>query len=459
MILTAAIAAAFYPTLRRNFQSLDQSWAMVDFGSLPEVQRFQALLRIDTTADFGSEITAAEYLAAELEAVGIAAHIERLPGQRANLWAAIEGERPEALVLHNHLDTDPIGQPERWTHPPFGAELEPPWIYGRGAFDMKSVTIAQLETMRWAQQEVERTGRKPERSLIFLATSSEETGSDLGTRRLLVERPELVARAWAVFSEGGVLEATDLRQIKYWGTSFVQKQFVQLRACSGSRERLDDLYRDLRERGQVARPRLTAEARAFVRAYGPTRDETTVKAILADPEVLLRDQWSLEFLPTLLQALFRDEIHPFPPEPSPGGGFQMRVTLHVLPGGDIETARRELLPQWLTHGVAVEVETLGSTQSGSPLDHPAFTAVSQAIRTTYGTEAVGPYFLSFYANDCRFFAAAGIPCYGFTPFLALTTDSNSIRGPNERIALPAFVEGVELYREVARSLLYPKTSD
>jgi len=64
----------------------------------------------------------------------------------------------------------------------------------------------------------------------------------------------------------------------------------------------------------------------------------------------------------------------------------------------------------------------------------------------------GPLLVPWSATDARFFRAAGVTSYGFSPFLLLTSDSHKITGPNERMILPAFVEGVDLYAELVRRL-------
>jgi acetylornithine deacetylase/succinyl-diaminopimelate desuccinylase-like protein len=62
-------------------------------------------------------------------------------------------------------------------------------------------------------------------------------------------------------------------------------------------------------------------------------------------------------------------------------------------------------------------------------------------------------FLPWTATDSRFFRAHGIPSYGFTPFQVLTSDALRVGGAGERIALPAYVEGVAIYRELLRRLV------
>jgi len=52
------------------------------------------------------------------------------------------GEGAEMVAALGHLDVVPEG--DRWTHPPFGAEIEDGYIYARGASDDKGPTYAAL---------------------------------------------------------------------------------------------------------------------------------------------------------------------------------------------------------------------------------------------------------------------------------------------------------------------------
>ncbi len=434
----------------------DTSWQDIDFEADENVRRLQDLVRIDTTSDKGREIDAARYLAGVLEEAGIPVEIEQHEGARANLWAIVEGESREALVLHNHLDVDPVRRPEDWVVPPFEGRIEPPWMIGRGVFDMKSVTVAQLAGTLAARERMAATGRRPRRSLIFLATSSEETGSDLGTRHILSDRPELRDRFWAVLTEGGVLEATWTNEVKYWGTSFAQKQFLEVTATAPSAERLQRLRADLLVALGAAKPvAVVPEVAAFAAAYGPSRQRPDYRAALAEPERVLEEPDLFDGLPDLLKALFRNEAHPFFVEADSSGGYRLRIVLHVLPGLDADAAAAELLPARLLDGVEIRIHERRGAAHASPLDHPAYLRLTDSLRRRTGVEPerIGPYLLARYANDARFFRLHGIAAYGFTPFQFLAVDSMTVAGPNEKIALPAFIDGVDLYRQVVLDLV------
>ena len=227
-------------------------WQGVDFETLPEVRTLQEYVRIDTAHPDPDEVAGAEFLAARLAALGVPATIERMGERRANLWAFVEGEERAALVLHSHIDVEPAAAQEGWLYPPFGGVVDGPWIYGRGMYDMKSLAVAQLA----AVEAVVRSGRKPRRSLLMLATSSEEAGSDTGTRWILARHPELVERMAVVLTEGGVVESLGPSEIKYWGIEFAQKHFGRVEYCGSDRERLEALRgRDPRRRPLRAAPR------------------------------------------------------------------------------------------------------------------------------------------------------------------------------------------------------------
>ncbi|MCP4202101.1 MAG: M20/M25/M40 family metallo-hydrolase [bacterium] len=427
----------------------DQDWTQIDYAAMPEVDLLRRYMRIDTSSVTGSELAGAEFLADELAGMGLVPTVERLGEKEANVWAILEGASPEALVLHNHIDVFPIVEPESWDFDPFAAEISQAWLYGRGVFDMKSVAIVQLLALK---NLIERQ-KKPEKSVIFLATGSEEVGSELGTRWILERHPELTERFWMVLTEGGIVEPINRQEIKYWGIEFAQKRFATGHFCSSSERQLQDLRLQLIEHNEHFRaPLMTPETSRFFKDYGGSRDRDLYRETLLTPDNLLAQPGSFQQLPPFLRAMFRNEIAAFAPEPDPGGGFRMKVMLHLLPGQDLDDARKELLPEWLSHGLTFQIaEPLGA-RHGSPPDHPALAALAEAVESVYPDTAVGPYFLPWSATDSRFFRQLGIPSYGFSPFVVFSTDTFRVDGPNERMSLPGYVSGLEIYRRAVEGI-------
>ena len=450
LYLTPVLALALGWTATRFFggplTGTDVQWRGVDYAEIESVQLLQQLLRFDTTHPDGSEIPAAEFLARQLEAAGIPAQLERLGPQNANVWGILEGDDRQALVLHNHLDTDPVRQPEQWLHPPFSGRIDLPFIYGRGAFDMKSYAIAQLMSVL----EIARGGRRPQRSLIFLATGQEEIDSRLGTRWILARHPELAERFAAVITEGGAVEAVSLDEVKYWGTEIGQKRFVDIWVCDAGRQRLEELRQSLTARQPEPRPPSEAVAR-FFRTYSGSRDHHVIRRLTENPEELLQDP-EADFLPQHLMALLRNEIVAFPVEEDPEGGFRMLVVLHLLPDADVDEAWDELLPDGLA-GFSFTVDVPHGRSQFSSTDHEVFKAIERVMAKRHPEVEHGPLIIPFSATDARFFRAAGIPSFGFAPFWILSAEANKMKGVNERLPLPSFVEGVELYVELVEHLV------
>lgn len=86
--------------------------------------------------------------------------------------ARIAGNRPgPTLVFTGHVDTVPIGEPERWSRNPHG-EIEDGILYGRGAADMKAGVVAAVEAFT-ALADGDRNFAGEVR---FVAVSGEEDG-------------------------------------------------------------------------------------------------------------------------------------------------------------------------------------------------------------------------------------------------------------------------------------------
>ncbi len=434
---------------------LDVSWDIpaAEYEAIESVHLLQEYLRIDTSGTTGNEIPGAEFLARQLEAAGIKAHIERLGERNANVWAFLEGEDPRALVLHNHIDVDPVVEPERWKLPPFAGEIDVPWIFGRGAFDMKSLTIAQLlATIELARQKV-----PLRRSVLFLATGDEETGSRLGTSWILREHPELVSQMDVVLTEGGVVEATERHVIKYWGTETAQKRYVEIYACHQRQDRLIALHDDIEgaNKHEFARHLDTGTAR-FLTRYGPTRDHPGLARLMSPPQrYRFMDGTDMTVLPLHVQLMIRNDVAASEPIEDLAGGYRMRIILALLPGVTVEDALDELLPSWMTHGVALSFDERHGPGEPSSQDHPVYVALDRFMQEEAAVDGGihGPYVVTQSATDARFFRAAGITTFGYSPFVLMTTDTLQMKAANERIALPAFIEGVDRYVRLVKNLV------
>ncbi len=136
------------------------------------------LVRINTTNPPGGEAKLLAYLEDIFHKEGISfVRQETAPG-RGNLlgWLpATEEAAGPPLILLSHVDV--VGaQENRWRFPPFAAQEENGYIYGRGTVDTKQLTVMELEALISLKE----AGGRRDRPVVFLATSDEESGSTYG---------------------------------------------------------------------------------------------------------------------------------------------------------------------------------------------------------------------------------------------------------------------------------------
>lgn len=116
----------------------------IDSRSLVEFTR--RLIRIRSVNESGfREAEAARAVADEMHRLGLRVEVEEVAPGRPNVIARIEGGLPgPTLLFEGHTDVVTEGDPELWSHDPFGAELVEGRIYGRGAADMKGGLAAMI---------------------------------------------------------------------------------------------------------------------------------------------------------------------------------------------------------------------------------------------------------------------------------------------------------------------------
>jgi len=194
--------------------------------------------------------------------------IESAP-RRANVYARIKGKKSgDGLILHNHIDVVPA-DPKEWEVPPFSGAIRLNMVYGRGSVDMKSIALCELEGFLG----VARSGRQPERDIIFLATADEEEGSALGIRWLLDHRPDIFDGVKYAITEGGVTEMQK-ETVTYYGIEIGSKQRVELDLVANDEATLQRARIALEPYFRPGDPdRVLPGVREFFRAVAPRRLE------------------------------------------------------------------------------------------------------------------------------------------------------------------------------------------
>ena len=133
-----------------------------------------------------------------LEAEGIPVQTYAVEAHRPNLVARLKGTgKKRPILLMGHTDTVNVDA-KKWSFPPFSAQRDGGFIYGRGTIDDKDNLSAALMTVLL----LKRQNVALDRDVILLAESGEEGSSQLGIGHMIAEHyPEIDAEY--ALAEGG----------------------------------------------------------------------------------------------------------------------------------------------------------------------------------------------------------------------------------------------------------------
>ena len=406
-------------------------------------------LRIDTTIPPGRTDESAAFLRNILEADGIRVQTFDAGDGRINMMARIPGRGlgRKPLVLLHHMDVVPA-DPDLWSHSPYGGEIDDGYLWGRGAIDMKGMGIIELT----AFLQVQRSGLRLDRDLIYLAVAEEETGGERGALWMTENHwdrldPEYVWDEGLTGTEG--LFSADGT---VWGISVAEKKVMWLRlvaegtAGHGSQPH-DDNPVDLVTRA-VARlsehtfpaDRNPVVAEIFHRLGEPSRNKFT--------NAIQRNTCSL----TTLNAGVGDppKVNVIPSR------AEATIDCRLLPDQDPETFLERLMEIMgrepfdagrMRLETIQEAEKTGITTS---FDSDLFRAMQEVVEAERPGSTAIPVLVPW-GTDSRYFRERGVKAYGFIPIVVGPEELARMHGVDERISIENLGRAVRLmYRILER---------
>lgn len=413
----------------------------------PEILLLRDYVRIDTSE---REIDGARFLLSLLEKNGLSGEIIEPVAGRATLYARIRGRRSgEGLLLLHHIDVWNVAH-QSWTKPPFAGEIALNMMYGRGTLDMKSIGLTHL----LAFIDVARSGRQPERDLIFLAVADEERGSALGVRWLLEHRPDVFEGVQYALGEGGITEMTAERLV-YYGIETGSKQTVNVVLRSDTREQMQRTRIALEPWIRRREPdRMLPEIRQYFRYVAP--GTIAHREILNDIDAAIAHGkfWRL---PPGYHELTQNNVTTGAVN-GVEGGFEMSVQLRNLPDEIPENRVAWLRERIAPFGATIaRIDRTDGPVAISSESTPLFALLRDAIRREYGEVRTGTVVLHRATNDLRFLRNR-FPCYGLLPYPVSYDQSRSIHGTDERIRLDWYMQGISLMRRVVNAWAFGGTA-
>src|SRR5271154_1618507 len=432
-------------------------------SSLTQIQTeavgwLQGFLRINTTNPPGNELVAAKYLADILQKNGIPSDIfESTPGRGiliARLSATAVPDPARALLLMGHLDVVGVNK-AKWTVDPFGAELKDGYIYGRGAIDDKSMTIANLAVFI----AIKRSGVRLTRDIIFLSEGDEEAGGENGMKFAVEKHWDKIAAGYAL-NEGGHIELKD-GKVQFVGIAASEKVPVNVDVIAtgvsghASLPRRDNavvhLAAAIAKIGTYETPvQFNTVSRAYFEGLAKVEDTETAKWMeaLNSPDrgehaarylsntnsfwnAALRDTIS----PTMLQAGIRSNV--IPPE------ARAVMNIRLLPGNQIEPLIGKL--RTLVNDPQIRFEVQQSDQETAPsssLDSDLYKTITRIAPQVFPGTVAFPMMDTF-ATDSARLRLRSVQAYGLLPFPLTSEDEWRMHSEDERIPIASFHKGIE----------------
>ncbi len=423
----------------------------------PEIlEKYSALLRIDTSNPPGNETKAAAYLKNVLEREGFQTKSFALDATRANLVTRLKGngsKRPLLMMGH----TDVVGvQRGKWTVDPFVAVRKDGYVYGRGTNDDKDIVTACLMVMLL----LKRMNVQLDRDVIFLAEAGEEGTTHVGIDFMVNQHWSEIDAEYAITEGGGgVARNGQPRFVSITTTEKVSrgaKLIAHGTAGHGSVPRPDNAVSHLAMAvGALAawQPpmRLNDTTRAYFERlatisapaeafrYNHVADAAKsagIQSYFAANELQHNSILRTSVVPTMLNAGFRSNVIPSEAEAT--------LDIRALPDEDMPKFFAEMKRVINDAGVEI-VPVKGGRPAGKPssMNTDMFRAMENAAKKTYPGAITLPAMLTG-ATDMAQLRAKGVSAYGFGPLIdEKDRSANGAHSDDERLEETALYKMVE----------------
>jgi acetylornithine deacetylase/succinyl-diaminopimelate desuccinylase-like protein len=426
---------------------------------------YRELVEINSSPS-GDSVQAAKAMARRLLAAGFpAADVRVLAAspKRGNLVARLRGtgkRRPILLVAH--LDVVEAKR-EDWTTDPYKLVEKDGYFYGRGTSDDKYMAAAWVANL----VRYKREGYKPDRDLILVLETDEETSDSngLGMVWLLKNHRDLLDGELALNEGGGVgvkdgkpmwnsLQTTEKLFQSFWlevtnpgGHSSQPRKDNAIYQLANGLTRLEKyefpvmLNVTTRRYFEKMAELETGERAADLKAVlAPTPEPGALARLSALPP--FNAQLRTTCVATRLEGGHADNALP--------QRARAMVNCRILPGQTVENVQQAIERALADDKIKVSTVARDTASEPSPLDKELVATIEKLTPKFWPGIPVVPT-MSAGATDGRFLRNAGIPTYGHS---GLASDIFDVRahGKDERVNVKAFLAGNEYLYELVKLL-------
>jgi acetylornithine deacetylase/succinyl-diaminopimelate desuccinylase-like protein len=424
------------------------------------------LVSIDTSLPDGDPGSANRAMAERLRAAGMpAADVEVIDidgdPRLGSLVARLRGTNPElgAVLVMAHIDVVPA-HADDWGSDPFRLVERDGFFIGRGTDDNKAgAAIAVANFIRFARE-----GYRPDRDLIILFTSDEETEMR-SIRQLLTSHPHVRRATLALNSDAGGGEIRDGEYVVF-GVQASEKVYqtyrLEVRDPGGhSSVPTDDnaIYTLARGLNRLAQHRFPVQLNEVTRTYfqrmaelGGEHADDMRRVAAATPDAAAAERLSRvphynAQLRTTCVATMLDAGHAENALPQ---AARATVNCRVLPGepvDDVDAALHRVLAEPAIRLSRVEEPTLSPP---SPLTPELLGTFERLAERHFPGASVIPH-MSTGATDGLHTRNAGIPTYGVAALFAVPGESRA-HGQDENIRVRSFYEALDFWYDLLRAV-------
>ena len=399
-------------------------------------------------------------------------HLLGPTARKQNLVVRIKGSggTTKPVLFLCHVDVVEA-LPKDWHTDPFKFIEQDGYYYGRGTQDMKDSDAAMVATFLWLHRE----GYKPQRDLILALTADEEGGNYNGANWLLQNHRELVDAAFVINLDAGGIDLDHGKALEadVEATEKVYSDYRVLAVNRGGHSSLprpdNAIYELTTALNKLAAYRFPFELNDVTRAYTAemAKIETGAKAadlraiLTTPPDTAAIDRLSADpgwnsILHTTCVATRLAAGHANNALPQ---AAEANINCRILPSHTPEETRQQLAALFADPALKIETVKTGVVSSDNKSDHPmappppldeVFVPMRKLVDQLWPGTPVVPE-METGASDSVFFAAAGIPCYGFSA-VALEHDDVRAHGQDERIPIESYDKSVQFFYAYSKAL-------
>ncbi|HEU0277271.1 MAG TPA: M20/M25/M40 family metallo-hydrolase [Rhodanobacteraceae bacterium] len=386
----------------------------------------------------------ARYLAGKLESAGFAkSDIEIIPVEHtAALVVHYRGSNQslKPILLSAHMDVV-AANPADWQRDPFRLIEENGYLYGRGVADMKTNTVALIETfMRFKREHY-----VPKRSMILVFSGDEET--DMASTRELARHYHDAEFLLNADTGGGTLNARGKPVV--YAIQAAEKTYADFRltvTSAGGHSSEPDvpknaIYRLAKALDRVAAYQFPVQhsetTLASLKATGEHNSgpiAAAMRAFAANPDdakaaaTLSADPAYVGQIRTTCVATMLDGGHALNALPQRADA---NINCRIFPGTHVAAVQATLAKVIDDPSVTLAVRQPPPVESpASPLRKDVVDAVSAVVHQRYPGLDIVPG-MSAGASDSMYFRNAGVASYGVDPDFAKPNDTFA-HGLNEK---------------------------